>query len=159
MDSPSTRTPAAGVGARLVADVLEGGLLPAYVPGDPGPLGATIAGHGAAPAFLARLGEAYGVSEWSPDELKRAFLDGAMREWHGRAKVRATTDELRVSSPVCPIAEDIERDARLCIMCQAFQIAVTREALGPRIGDVGFEAIIQRGAPECVEKIEVRAPK
>lgn len=145
------------VGARLVQDALGGKHLPAFVPGEPAQLTAAMAAHRVAPAFLDKLAETYDVTEWTIDTFRQAFLEGALTEWHGDARVDDEAGQLRLVSPTCPIMGKARKDPRACMMCQAFQSSVARNALPQQFEDVSFDELLTKGSEKCSVKFRFRA--
>lgn len=106
--------------------------------------------------LLATLRDLYGVAHWDIEAFERAFLEGALDAWRPGALVQHRAQGLRVVSSSCPIASDVEKDPRLCVMCQDIQRHAAYLALVGRVRDVRFERLMSRGESSCEIDIDLR---
>lgn len=106
--------------------------------------------------ILETLRELYGVGYWTVEEFERAFIEGALDAWHAGSLVQHKPNGLRVVSTSCPIAREVEKDPRLCTMCQDLQRHAAFLALIGQVRDVRFERLMSRGESSCEVDIDLR---
>ena len=106
---------------------------------------------------LATLQELYGVEWWDREEFERAFLEGAIRGWKPDTLVQRKPDGLRVVSTTCPVAADVEKDARTCEACRAIQKHAAYLALIGQVEDVRFDRLMSKGESACEMNVKFRA--
>lgn len=130
------------------------GHIASHVPGEPDHLAAWVAAREEARAFLADLARVAGVSQWDEREFERAVLKGALQEWRP-GRVERVADGWRVESRECPLLAEAALDPRVCEMCQAFQLIVSRAATRGHVVDVEFSNLVTRGDGKCSTHIRM----
>lgn len=135
---------------------LAGRSLPPYLPLEPSRLAASFAAQREAPEFLDTLADLYGVDRWTFHQLSRAFFRGAIATARPGTLVRETASGLRVLSPGCPIASEVERDPRVCQFCQSFHAETIRAALPGRVETVEFDQLTAKGDGVCEMHVRLR---
>lgn len=135
---------------------IAGRALPPYMPLEPNHLAATVAARREAPEFLDTLAAIYDVRRWTDAQFYRAYFEGALPAARPGTVVRKTSSGLRILSPGCPIASEVERDARNCQFCQHFQSEIIHDALLGRVEGVEFEQLAVKGDGVCEMHVRLR---
>lgn len=123
---------------------LVGRALPEELPADERHVAQFVESVGAGAEFLHDLAELYGHERWSLSQVEHELVLGAMAALRPGTVVRRGPDGLRVISPGCPLAAEVERDPRTCQFCRAFHVQVVRTALPGEVVDVRFDQLAHR---------------
>lgn len=106
--------------------------------------------------LLDTLKEIYGIDHWDHAAFENAFVEGALQGWKPGSDVQDLPHRLRVLSHACPIADEVEKDARVCSMCQAVQTHAARIALRGDVQDAYFSQLMSRGDGACQLDVVLR---
>lgn len=106
--------------------------------------------------LLDAIRDVYGLRYWDKETFRAAVLEGAFGGWRPGMLVRETPEGLRLVSTTCPIASDVERDARLCTLCQDIQLHATYLALVGQVDGVRFDRLMAKGEGACEMTIRWR---
>lgn len=140
----------------LLHGTLAGRALPESVEGLTGqPLVDRIA-RMQAKELLETLKEIYGIDHWDHAAFEKAFVEGALEGWKPGTTVQDLPHRLRVLSHACPIADEVDKDPRVCSMCQAVQTHAARLALRGDVQDASFSQLMSRGDGACQLDVVLR---
>lgn len=106
--------------------------------------------------LLATLQDVFGVEWWNKEEFQRAFVQGAIQGWKPGTLVQKRTDGLRIVGTTCPVAAEVERDPRVCEMCQALHRHAAYLALMGQVADVSFDRVMSKGESACELNVKFR---
>lgn len=106
--------------------------------------------------LLETLREIYDVKHWDRESFEKAFVEGVLDGWRPGSLVQRGIQSLRIVSTVCPVASDVEKDARICQACRAIQSHAAYLALIGQIERVEFTRLMSRGESACEATIHYR---
>lgn len=157
-DPPDTETDELRrmVAGRVLHAQLAGRRIPPHVAGIPDRLLVERIARMDAREVLAVLADIYDVQHWSVEEFERVFVRGALAGWRPGSLVQRSPGRMRVVSTTCPLASDVDADARVCEGCRAFQRHAAYLSMIGQVESAGVTQAMSRGDGACELNVVLR---